>query len=85
MTLLATTKCGMSSVDEVPADLGETKAEQIEWLINLATYIVQFAWMPPDAKQIDLVVAAAAAEVPGEEEDYHLFCACGEGIFFLNS
>ena len=57
----------------------------MEWLLNLANYIVQFAWMPPDQKQIDLIVAAAASPTTGKEEDYsqYLYCACGEGIIYF--
>ena len=79
MTLLATTKCGMASVHEVPVDLPPTKVEQLAWLQNLATFIVQFAWMPPDQKQIDMVAASAGSATEKKEKDFFLFCACAEG------
>ena len=76
----------MSSVDDVPVELPPTKSEQMMWVQNLASYIVQFAWMAPDQKQIDLVASAAANPVSDDEKDYYLYCVCGEGntLFWKN-
>ncbi|XP_078025695.1 uncharacterized protein LOC117260601 isoform X1 [Epinephelus lanceolatus] len=66
----------MSTVDDVPADFPEAKEDQLTWLRSLANVIVDFAWMPPEQEQIDLVAACAGS--PGEsfEEDIFLYCIC---------
>ena len=71
----------MESVEDIPRSFPVAEGEEMQWLTNLATQVVDFCWkehVREDLRATTLAFQSGATR-PNRNGDVYYYCDCGEG------
>ena len=75
--LLAMNNCGMTTLQDIPADFPDDRVQQKRWLDRLTEIVVDRVWQPYQQKDVNIVIESAKG---GDTKDYFPFCSCHKGV-----